>query len=68
MRKLFIATTILITLGLVFGGYWFWSAERLRTGLQDWREARSAEGYRIEHGEPVLLREGKGDVETLELF
>jgi hypothetical protein len=54
MRKLFIATTILITLGLVFGGYWFWSAERLRTGLQDWREARSAEGYRIEHGEPVL--------------
>jgi hypothetical protein len=54
MRKAFIAAALLTVLGLAFGGYWFWSAELLRTGLRDWREARTAEGYRIEHGEPVL--------------
>jgi hypothetical protein len=54
MRKTFIAAALITVLGLAFGGYWFWSAELLRTGLRDWREARTAEGYRIEHGEPVL--------------
>ncbi len=54
MRKVLITTAFLAILGIAFGGYWFWSAETLRTGLRDWREARLAEGYRIDHGEPVV--------------
>jgi hypothetical protein len=54
MRKFLLAVALLGILGLAFGGYWFWYAELLRTGLRDWRTARMAEGYRIEHAEPVV--------------
>jgi len=54
MRRSLLAIALLGFLGLAFGGYWFWYAELLRTGLRDWRTARMAEGYRVEHTEPVV--------------
>ncbi len=38
---------LLIILAAGYAGFWYWTADRARTALQDWAEARRVEGFAV---------------------
>lgn len=54
MRKFFYVVVLISVSAFGFWLYWQWVAARFEDGFENWRRARMAEGYEIEHAAPEL--------------